>query len=228
MLKVETSRNSIALGLAHSACAGGQITVEIRDNVGVCSIAICHGADKEMSNRLVAHGVAIPDGPRVACGFGISLIGTGPGAWIAFGAKPYGLASELQGLLGTACALTDQTDGLVLLRLVGRPLRDVLSRGIAIDLDDSVFRPYDAATTVVADCGVTLWRLPDRASGELVFEIAVASSYFFSFWHWLEASVARFGFAAISTSSETKSSHQSPAVQETKLMASRGSAAQPD
>jgi sarcosine oxidase subunit gamma len=105
-----------------------------------------------------------------------------------------GFLPALRAALGDCAAISDQSGGGAVLRLAGPRVREVLAKGVMIDLHPSTFAPGDVAVTAAAHVGLTLWRLPDDATGA-VFEVAVARSLAGSFWHWLAASAAEYGLA---------------------------------
>ena len=182
-------------GLLHSVGSGGGVTVSDRDGLGLASLMTLKSQRVTVAERLAAaYGIALPDGPnRVAVG-DMAVIGTGPGKWFAVreGAAN-GLAADLAALLEGAAAVADQSDGYAVLRLQGPALRQVLAKGVAIDLHDLAFPVNRAAVTAIAHIGVTLWRLDDAVDGSPVFEIALFRSMAGSFVHWLESSAGEFG-----------------------------------
>lgn len=117
----------------------------------------------------------------------------GPGTWLATqeGATT-GWLSALRTELGDLAAISDQSDGLAVLRLTGPAVRDELAKLVFIDLHPAAFDVGHVACTVAAHVGVTLWRLQDGANGA-TFELAVPRSYSASFRHALSVSAAEFG-----------------------------------
>jgi sarcosine oxidase subunit gamma len=119
-------------------------------------------------------------------------MGTAPGQWLAVsdtlanGALAEDLAATLAGL----ASITDQSDGRAAVRISGPRARDVLAKGLPIDLHPKAFRPGDAATTVASLIGVQLWQVDDGPT----YDVAMFRGYAGSFWHWLTASAAEFGY----------------------------------
>nr|WP_281417861.1 sarcosine oxidase subunit gamma family protein [Ancylobacter dichloromethanicus] len=91
-------------------------------------------------------------------------------------------------MLGAEAAITEQGDAYVAFDLAGDKVPELLAKGALIDLDPRVFRPGDAATTVLAHVGVTLWR-----ASETSWRVLVARSLEASFTRFLIASGAEFG-----------------------------------
>uniref|UniRef100_UPI00313BA8AC sarcosine oxidase subunit gamma n=1 Tax=Inquilinus sp. OTU3971 TaxID=3043855 RepID=UPI00313BA8AC len=102
-----------------------------------------------------------------------------------------GLVRELTEAVGAFAAISDQSDGLAVLRMSGSRARDALIKGVGLDLHPRAFGPGDAAVTVIAHIGAQLWQLDDRPT----YEIAIYRSFAGSLWRWLEASAAEFGCA---------------------------------
>ncbi|EWY40848.1 hypothetical protein N825_33500 [Skermanella stibiiresistens SB22] len=118
---------------------------------------------------------------------GITLIGTGPGRWLAIAEGRDGV--DLEAALRRSGAVTDQSDAYVVIDLSGPDARRTLAKGVALDLHASVFPVGTSAVTVISHIGVTLW-LADAAP---TFRLAVPRSYAASFVHWLKSSAAEFG-----------------------------------
>jgi sarcosine oxidase subunit gamma len=117
----------------------------------------------------------------------LALISTGPGVWLAVvedvgGDWPAALEGQLDGL----CAVSDQSGAYGVFRISGPGARDLLQRGVAIDLHPDAFAPGSAAATVIAHIGVILW----RPGQDETFEVAVFRSYVPSFRHWIDVNVA--------------------------------------
>ena len=131
-----------------------------------------------------ALGMAVAEGPRATVDTGLTLIGTGPGTWLALGeGGDASFAADLRGRLAGLASVSDQSSGYVIHRLAGPGAHTILQRGAAIDLHPSAFKPGSAATTVIAHMGVVLWQVDDAPT----YDIAVFRSFAGSFAHWLEA-----------------------------------------
>ena len=181
--------------LLHSVGSGGGVTVSDRDRLGLAALVTLKGQRVTVAERLAgAYGIAVPDGPTRVAVDDVAVIGTGPGKWLAVrqGAAN-SFAADLAALLEAAAAVADQTDGYAVLRLQGPALRQVLAKGVAIDLHDLAFPINHAAVTAIAHIGVILWRLGDAGDGNPVFEIALFRSMAGSFVHWLKSSAGEFG-----------------------------------
>lgn len=181
-------------GLLHDIGTPAGITVTDLDGTALASVQAFPSRAAALPERVRARfGLALPDGPRLVEAGGTTFLGTGPARWLATregGGNGFAadLATELDGL----AAVADQSDGYALLRLEGPALRQVLAKGVNIDLHPGAFPVGDVAATAIAHIGVTLWRLED-ADGTPRFELALFRSMAGSFWHWLAQSAGEWG-----------------------------------
>jgi len=106
-----------------------------------------------------ALGLALPATPRRVTQDGITYLWSGPNAWLAMSAND--VSETLRKAAGPAAALTEQSDGISLLRVSGTPARAVLAKLVGIDLDPGVFGPESVALTMAAHIGVRIWREND-------------------------------------------------------------------
>jgi methylglutamate dehydrogenase subunit D len=136
-------------------------------------------------------GLHLPTKPAVASGGGLSFIWNGPDRWMVEAEKiDAGIESMLRPLERYA-AICDQGDGYVRLDVYGPRVRDVLAKGLPIDLQP--FSPGDVAMTAVNQMGVQIWQTSANPS----YRLSVARGYLQSFRHWLGASSAEFGIAVL-------------------------------
>jgi sarcosine oxidase subunit gamma len=192
-LAARSALTGIAIPGSYTRRAEPGVTLGERVDVGIASLTARRGEAQRLGNAVrSAYGVVLPVGPTVASGHGVSFMGTAPGQWLAVsetlanGAPAVDLASKLAGL----ASITDQSDGRAVVRISGPRARDVLAKGLPIDLHPKAFRPGDAATSVVSLIGVQLWQVDDAPT----YDLAVFRGYAGSFWHWLTASAGEFGY----------------------------------
>jgi heterotetrameric sarcosine oxidase gamma subunit len=172
------------------------ISIATRDGLGIASLIATEGGHDALAAAVKPMGLDLPATPRAVFANGHGLIWAGPEQWLLIAESRDGFAELLRDL-GAVAAVSDQSDGRATLRLSGPKICDALAKGCMIDLHPSVFPVGATALTSIAYMGVHLWRLADDpASGDPVFEIAVARSMAGSFWSWLSASVAEFGCLA--------------------------------
>lgn len=172
----------------HYGAEGDGVALTVLEPEAIASVAAARGQSGEVAARLAAaFGLTTPLTPRCEESGGVSLLGVAPGRWLAFGASA-GLAARLESELGTTAAVCDQSDGYVLFDLSGARARDVLAKGVSLDLDPSLFAVGDAAATSIALISATFWR-----RGTDLYRLAVARSFAPDFARFLLSSAAEFG-----------------------------------
>jgi methylglutamate dehydrogenase subunit D len=175
---------------------GAGVTISERIGLGLATVAARKGQARSLQDRVrEAYGVDLPQTSRVVVGRDVSFVGYGPGQWLAVSetlaseALARDLAERLKGL----ASISDQSSGRTVIRVSGTRARDVLAKGLPIDLDPRVFPLGSAATSTISLMGVQLWQADDTRS----YDIAVFRSLSESFWRWLAASAAEFGYEVV-------------------------------
>lgn len=201
MIETPTTLTSSALdaimrpGRYGNALGTAGVIARERRNVAIASIIARRGQTAALSAKIKARtGLDLPMTPRFVDVNHLGFVWTAPGQWMASAEGEVGaaFASELAQDLAGLAAVTDQSDGRVLIRVAGQRVRDMLAKGCMIDLHPSAFRTGDTAITPIALLTVQVTRLPDDA-GLAVFELALMRSFAANLWHWLESSAAEFG-----------------------------------
>ena len=99
------------------------------------------------------------------------------------------LETRLAPVFAGLASVAEQSDGRTVLRIAGPKARDVLAKGLPIDLHPRVFRPGDTALTVAALIGVQIWQTNEAPT----YELAVFRGFARSFWNFLTESAAEYG-----------------------------------
>jgi len=177
----------------HGAPAGeAGVEVTVRSDLALATVMARKGRETELKRRVdEAFGLDPPTRPsRVAAG-PLAFAWAGPGHWLASQEAIDGREFErrIRRELADVAAVSDQSDGRIVIRVGGARVRDALAKGVMIDLHSRAFAPGGAAVTSVAHIGVHLWQL-DAAP---TYELAVFRSFGAAFWHWLIASASEFG-----------------------------------
>ncbi len=102
------------------------------------------------------------------------------------------LVTESEPLEGTLSMVVDAADAAIIaldhsrvrIRLEGIGARALLTRGMAVNLDDDVFQHGDFAQTNIHHMWVLVHRVAAKSDGE-AFDIYILRSFALSFWHWL-------------------------------------------
>jgi sarcosine oxidase subunit gamma len=136
------------------------------------------------------YGVAAPSSPTIAASNDLTFVWSGPNHWLALGPQAEeAVEARLGAVFGTHASVFDQGGSRVLLELRGPRVRDVLAKGVSIDLHSRAFRTGDVAVTTASHLAVHLWMVAD----EPVYRLLVVRTWFDSLWSWLAASAAEYG-----------------------------------
>jgi heterotetrameric sarcosine oxidase gamma subunit len=172
------------------------VTLSERVDLGLAVVAARKGRREALAAAVrAAYGVDLPADSSVASGPAVAFMGMAPGQWFAVsetlanGALADDLAERLKGL----ASVTDQSDGRAVVRIAGPRARDVLAKGLPIDLHPKVFRPGSAATSTASHMGVQIWQVDDAPT----YDIAVFRGFAESFWSWATSSAAEFGYIVL-------------------------------
>ncbi len=168
------------------------VTATLLDGFGLATLIAAPGGAQALSQAVEGRlGIALPTTPKIASGASHDVVWSGPDQWLLRAPTREGF-SGLQEAFSPHAAVNDQSDARAAMRLSGTHVRDVLAKGVMLDLHPVAFAVGDTALTSIAYIGVHLWRLADGPDGS-VFEIMVARSMVGSFWSWFAASAAEFG-----------------------------------
>lgn len=168
------------------------VTANLLDGFGLATLIAAPGGATALSQAIEGRlGIALPATPRIVSNASHDAIWSGPDQWLLRAGTRDGFG-DLLGALSARGSVSDQSDARAALRLSGPHVRDVLAKGVMLDLHPAAFAVGETALTSIAHIGVHLWRLADGPDGS-VFEIMVARSMVGSFWSWFAASAAEFG-----------------------------------
>lgn len=169
------------------------VTLRERTGLGIAAVMARKGQGEALRMAVAsAYRTTLPDTARYLAGQTVGFAGTGPGQWLVVSASLGGgaLAVDLAAKLAGLASVSDQGDGRAVIRIAGPRARDVLAKGLPIDLHPSVFAPGSAATSVISLMGVTLWQVDETPAYDLVVFRSLAGS----FWSWLTHSAAEYGY----------------------------------
>jgi sarcosine oxidase subunit gamma len=180
------------------------VKIVARSGLGLATVLARKGKSAALAARVRERfGIELPSEPRravasanviVAGASAIAFAGTAPGAWLAMrenGGADF--ASSLADVLAGLASVSEQSDGLTVLRVSGAKVRDMLCKVVPIDIHPRAFAVNQVAVTIVAHMPVTMWRLADDPNGSAVFEIGTFRSFAESFDHALFESAAELG-----------------------------------
>jgi heterotetrameric sarcosine oxidase gamma subunit len=171
------------------------LVIEERTDIAVASVIAKLGRRSALTNAVnAAFGVSLPEGPRRDAQGAFAFSGVGRDQWIASaeGEEAAGFAARARARIGPFALVADQSDARLVLRLSGPHVRDVLAKGVPVDLHPQAFKPGDVANTVVGYINTQIDMIDDAT-----FQLAAPRSMAGSFWSLLSASAAEFGYDVI-------------------------------
>jgi sarcosine oxidase subunit gamma len=169
------------------------VVLSERVDLGLATVATRRGKADELAAAVhAAYGVDLPSGSSVATGVTVAFMGTAPRQWFAVSeALANGaLADDLTARLAGLASITDQSDGRAVVRISGPCAREVLAKGLPIDLHPAVFRAGSAATSTISHMGAQVWQVDDAPT----YDIAVFRGFAASFLRWITSSAAEYGY----------------------------------
>jgi heterotetrameric sarcosine oxidase gamma subunit len=182
----------------YGALSSGAPAVVLSERTGlaIAHVATRKGKIAEVIDWLGGVGGASPENaPRSVIGDHMVIVGCAPGQWFALsdGVGSSSAVARLTDALAGIASVIDHSAGKVVVRVTGPRARDVLAKGCPIDLDPRVFKPGSAASTEIAHIGCVIWQVDDQPTFDLMVNRSVAKS----FWSWLAASAAAYGYEVV-------------------------------
>jgi sarcosine oxidase subunit gamma len=170
---------------------GNTFRAELRIDVSLVHVSARRGQLEATEKAIRDHyGVVLPRLPRVVEGDKLTLAWAGPDQWLAMAPDPErrDLEFELRPLLSGIASVVDQTDGRSVVRISGTKARDVLIKGIPLDLHPTAFQPGHIAITHISHIGAIIWQVDAVPT----YDVAVFRSFTESFADWLVHSAEEF------------------------------------
>ncbi len=196
MSEMVKERSALALELrpgtfGKAAAEPGLIAVEIT-GVSLASVLAFKGREPDVA-ALVREklGLDLPQAGKFVTDGAVSISWTGPGQWlVAIADMPAGRIEGHLGFLSGVAALSEQSDARGMVQLSGPRVRDVLAKGVMLDLHPRAFQTGDVAQTPIGGIGVQIAQIDDAPT----YEISFARSFAGSIVHWLAESASEFGY----------------------------------
>jgi sarcosine oxidase subunit gamma len=170
------------------------VVITSRDDVSLAAVMVRKNMTESLCRRVSENfDMNLPLTPRHVASGPLSFTWAGPGRWLATSAedKPAALETRLGSAFAGIASVANQSGGRSLIRVSGPRVRAALAKGVAIDLDPSVFTPGDTALTVVAHINVHFW----QTDATPTYNFVVFRSFAVSFCEWLVSAAAEFGVA---------------------------------
>jgi methylglutamate dehydrogenase subunit D len=193
MSEVLEFRSPCAGALKDTGLAGAP-GVTVTERTPQIATVIARGAIADFAAKVSASfGVQLASGGKVSSNESLTLVATGPRAWLALRDGGDNLEASLRQGVGVTAAITDQSSGYAVLRIAGPKARATFEKGLGVDLHPRAFQPGDAASTSCAHLNVIIWQIDDQPT----YELAVPRSFAAAFCHWLTESAAEFGLKVL-------------------------------
>lgn len=167
------------------------LAISARETLTMASFAAAKGKMDALRDAIrAAYGVELSSGAGRVEGNGIAFVWAGPDHWLAVAERggSRDLEAELKSCLAGIASVVDQSDGRIVVRISGPQAREVLAKGVPIDLHPRAFSPGSVAITHASHIGVILWQTDNAPT----YEAALFRSYADSFSHWLFEAAAEF------------------------------------
>jgi heterotetrameric sarcosine oxidase gamma subunit len=168
------------------------ISLSLRTQYALADVLVRRRQEGPLASRVrELFGFEPPRDPHRVAAENTAFIWAGPGHWLATatGLDGHAFEARLRRELSGVASVTDQSHGRMVIGAAGPKTRDVLAKGVPLDLHPRAFGPGNAAVTIVAHMGVHLWQLDPTPT----YELAVFRSNASEFWHWLIDAGAEFG-----------------------------------
>lgn len=148
------------------------------------------GREAEVGESIHARfGIDLPSPGKANFARDADAVWMAPRQWLLF-ARTSDPVPALRAQLRAVASVVDQSDARGLLRIGGHRCRDMLAKGLAIDLHPSRFSTGSAASTSVTHVNVLIWQDNDAPT----YMIAVPRSFAGSFWSWVTVAAAEYGY----------------------------------
>ncbi|TRC89596.1 sarcosine oxidase subunit gamma [Mesorhizobium sp. WSM4303] len=172
--------------------AGVSLT-EIR-NFDLVQVMARRGKAADVAKAAKARfGIAAPETPKAVGTADATLIWSGPDQFLVLSKDGRHTMDTLAPVFAGSASLSDQSHARALISISGDKARAMLAKLSSIDLHPDVFAVGAAAATSMDHTSVTLWRGPDRADGQAVFNLLAFATFAESLWHTVLDSAAEYG-----------------------------------
>lgn len=192
-------RRSALLGTSRegvfATAAGDEPGVVLRERrpCAIVEIAAFRGTAAAVRGAVAGIlGVAPPEVRNTALrGDDAAILWAGPDRWLVVAAEEAhaGLADRLRAAIGGDGAAIELDSGRTVIRVSGPRARDLLAKGIGVDLHPAAFPEGACAHTVCGHFAVVL-----RAVETGGIEVLVARGFAASFWEWLAEHAQEWGY----------------------------------
>lgn len=199
----ESTRCSALAGVLEVGTFGANLqqpAVMLAERRPAALLRLCAAADEGDLGRVVRSmtGLELPHALNTArASDGRALLWLAPRQWLlvcdgeraAIGEQPLRAALDK-----TGATVVDVGHAYLIVTVRGERARDVLAKGVPIDVDAGEFKVGACAQTCLGDIGVLV-----HARDTEAIDLYAGRSYAVSLWHWLRVSAAEFGYGVVET-----------------------------
>lgn len=179
--------NPERLGAAKLGSIG--VAVELLQDLGLLYIIGSKEDQAAIAKVLLFEfGLTLPMTPTAVTQGDLTIVWAGPFQWLAV-SRQKNVVSQLTNSLKGYAAISDQSDGRIVIIIQGARVRDLLAKGCSVDLHPRSLSRDGTVLTTIGGIGAQLWQVQNSDA----FYIVVARSMAGSFWSWLTHSGLEFG-----------------------------------
>lgn len=196
MAKFELKERSVLQRLAmptggkHSFF-GSAVRISERRGLSLATVMVRNGKLAELAQTVErTFGVTLPAPGHRTGTAALAFAWSAPGQWLASGEQVDSVTFEnqLRNSLSSLASISNQSDGRTVISVTGPAAREVLAKGVPIDLHPSAFGPDRTASTTVAHITTHFWQTDETPT----FEFVVFRSFAPAFWNFLTESAAEY------------------------------------
>ncbi len=153
----------------------------------VVSLAAFRGQTGALNQAL---GLELPSVPRRIVSNGAAYLWSGPNCWLVISEDDALLQTIRGAVKEKIAAVTDQSDGHFLIRIIGPNARKTLAKLVPIDLHENAFPADAVAITLAGYIGVKIWREDNscwllacfRSYAEALAHAVIEAAHEFEIW----------------------------------------------
>lgn len=165
---------------------GARIT--LIDHVDMATLICAAGETQRFADTVKRRwDLDVPDFGRTSSNAACTLVWSGPGQWLTIPTSDDFVS--IVAAFGGIAAASEQGDGRALIEIGGPAARDILAKGLAIDLHTTAFTPGSVAVTALSHLSVQIW----QADATPTYVLSVPRTVAGHVWQWLLESAAEFG-----------------------------------
>lgn len=179
-------------GKVGAAVASPGVTLTERTGLALALLLVSRDRQNALAAAIARQfGISLPVAPRAVGGKDMTFVWSGPRRWLGVSETlaPPAAEATLRAAVGEDAAVIGQSSARGVVRVAGPAAREVLARGVPIDLHSRAFQPGQAALTLADQIAVQIWQVDAHPTYDIAFPRSSAGS----FWHWLTGAAAPFG-----------------------------------